>query len=274
MATLSGTVDLYNNAYGHYEAEVYRLVRAGTYGKDLGQTGWTTTQESEEIPQRLQLSSTSNVLEIGCGSGRYALQIAGHLGVPHRGFGHQCCRRERTRIIWLLRRICPHKCDFRWRMSRSQLAFDDAAFDAVFSNDVLCHVRGRLALLREIFRVVKPGGRFLFSDALVIGGMISHEEVAARSAIGYYLFSPPGENERLLRDAGFARIEVLDTTASAAEISEQWRNTREKHGEALVAIEGRVNFEGLQKIFWQRSKNSAESAGYCNSSTLPKNPGN
>ena len=131
-------------------------------------------------------------------------------------------------------------------LSRSRL--DDAAFDAVFSNDVLCHVRGRLPLLREIFRVLKPGGRFLFSDALVIGGMISHEEVAARSAIGYYLFSPPGENERLLQDAGFARIEVMDTTASAAEISERWHNAREKHGEALAAIEGAGEFRGAAEV--------------------------
>ncbi len=90
------------------------------------------------------------------------------------------------------------------------------------------------------------------------GGMISHEEVAARSAIGYYLFSPPGENERLLRDAGFARIEVLDTTASAAEISTRWHNAREKHGEALAAIEGRVNFEGLQKFLATVEKLSRE----------------
>jgi hypothetical protein len=78
--------------------------------------------------------------------------------------------------------------------------------------------------------------------------MISHEEVAARSAIGYYLFSPPGENERLLRDAGFSHIEAMDTTASAAEISKRWYNAREKHSEALAAIEGRANFEGLQKF--------------------------
>jgi len=53
---------------------------------------------------------------------------------------------------------------------------------------------------------------------------------------------------RLLRDAGFPRIEVMDTTVSAAEISERWHNAREKYGEALAAIEGRANFEGLQKF--------------------------
>jgi hypothetical protein len=34
--------------------------------------------------------------------------------------------------------------------------------------------------------------------------------------IGYFLFSPPGENERLLREAGFLEIEVKDTTAMPA----------------------------------------------------------
>jgi SAM-dependent methyltransferase len=247
VAIVSETVDLYNNAYGHYEAEVYRLVRASTYGKDLGQTGWTTTQESEEIPQRLQLSATSNVLEIGCGSGRYALQVAGRLGCRIVGVDINAAGVENANHLAVAQNLSS-QVTFQVADVSQPLAFDDAAFDAVFSNDVLCHVRGRLALLREIFRVLKPGGRFLFSDALVIGGMISHEEVAARSAIGYYLFSPPGENERLLRDAGFARIEVLDTTASAAQISERWHNAREKHGEALAAIEGRLNFEGLQKF--------------------------
>jgi len=60
----------------------------------------------------------------------------------------------------------------------------------VFSNDVLCHVPGRLGLLREIFRILKASGRLLFSDALIVGGMVSHEEIAMRSAIGRYFFSP------------------------------------------------------------------------------------
>jgi len=42
--------------------------------------------------------------------------------------------------------------------------------------------------------------------------ILSHEEIAARSSIGYYAFSPPGENERLLHAAGFQLISATDTT--------------------------------------------------------------
>src|SRR3984957_10168502 len=62
------------------------------------------------------------------------------------------------------------------------LPFADESFDAVFSNDVLCHVPGRSAVLTEIYRVLKTGvGRMLFSDALIIGGVVSQDEIAARS---------------------------------------------------------------------------------------------
>src|SRR5512142_2102303 len=77
---MSGSVDLYNSSYGNYDSDVYRQVRIDTYGEDLGQTSWATTQESQEIPQRLQLTRESFVLELGCGSGRYALQIAEAVG--------------------------------------------------------------------------------------------------------------------------------------------------------------------------------------------------
>ena len=72
--------DLYNNAYGNYASEPYRQVRMETYGQDFGQTSWVTTEESLEIPRLLNLGPDSSVLEIGCGSGGYALYLAEKIG--------------------------------------------------------------------------------------------------------------------------------------------------------------------------------------------------
>jgi hypothetical protein len=88
----------------------------------------------------------------------------------------------------------------------------------------------------------------LFSDALIVAGVISHQEIATRSAIGYYLFSPPGENERLIEKAGFRLLKVEDTTESASLVAERWRAAREKRAEALAGIEGSDNFVGLQQF--------------------------
>jgi ubiquinone/menaquinone biosynthesis C-methylase UbiE len=244
---MSGKVNLYDNAYGHYEAEVYRQVRVETYGKDFGQTGWTTTKESEEIPRRLELSSSSNVLEIGCGSGRYALQIASEVGCRLVGVDINASGVENANHLAGEKKLSS-QVTFEVADASTPLRFGDGAFDAVFSNDALCHIPGRPSLLEEMFRVLRPGGKLLFSDALVIGGVISHQEVATRSSIGYYLYSPPGENDRLLRCAGFSRIETVDTTADAAEIAKRWHDAREKHGEELASIEGQANFEGLQRF--------------------------
>jgi SAM-dependent methyltransferase len=240
-------IDLYDNAYGHYDADVYRQVRLETYGEDLGQTGWTTTRESAEIPQTLQLNYDSQVLEIGCGSGRYALQIASTIGCRIVGFDLNAPGIDNANRLATARNLVD-RAQFQIVDASQSLPFSKSSFDAAFSNDVLCHIPGRLALLRELFRVLKPGARFLFSDALVIGGVISHQEIAARSSIGYYLFSPPGENERLLRQAGFHVLGVLDTSATAAEIAQRWRDARQARAESLTAIEGQQNFAGLQQF--------------------------
>src|SRR5579862_5715451 len=77
---VSQKVDLYDSAYGNYGADAYRQVRIETYGQDFGQTSWVTTEESSEIPQQLGLKRDSSVLEIGCGSGGYALHLAEKVG--------------------------------------------------------------------------------------------------------------------------------------------------------------------------------------------------
>lgn len=112
----------------------------------------------------------------------------------------------------------------------------------------LTHIAGRANLLRELWRVMKSGGRLLFSDALVVGGILSDQEVATRSLIGNYFFSPPGENERLLKAAGFAVASVTDTTDAAATISMRRHQARQRRNKELIAAEGQANFEGQQRF--------------------------
>ena len=244
---MSAKVDLYNNAYANYASDLYQQVRLETYGDDLGQTSWATLEESKEIPDLLALTPNAYVLEIGCGSGRYALQVAAQigcrvLGVDINGPGIQTAT-QLAEARSMTGQVRFEHCDVA-----KTLPFPNARFDAVFANDVLCHIPGRLDLLRELFRVLRPGGRFLFSDALVIGGMISQQEIAIRSSIGYYVFSPPGENERLLEKAGFRILRVVDTSRNAATLAKRWRDAREKRREGLLAIEGDGNFSGLQQF--------------------------
>jgi SAM-dependent methyltransferase len=243
----SPKVDLYNNAYGNYERDVYRDVRIETYGEDFGQTSWVTTKESHEIPQLLGLTASSSVLELGCGSGRYALHLALACGCRVVGLDLNDEGIRNANGLAEANKLNSH-CRFEHADVSEKLPFADETFDAAFANDVLCHIPGRSALLSECYRVLKPNGRLLFSDALVIGGMVSHEEIATRSSIGFYFFSPPGENENLLKRAGFHSVETTDTTAAAATISGRWYDARHKRRVDLAAIEGEANFNGLQKF--------------------------
>ena len=241
------SVDLYDSAYGHYEADVYRQVRVDTYGEDLGQTSWVTNEESREIPYTLEITPASRVLEIGCGSGRYALQLADTIGCSVVGVDlNQSGITNANNLAesrMLSSRVRFEQCD-----ASKQLPFTDSAFDAAFANDVLCHVPGRFAVLKEAHRVLRDKGRLLLSDALVIGGVISHHEIATRSSIGYYLFTPPGHNEKLIGEAGFCVVDVKDTTVNAANIARLWFEARDQRREALTALEGRPTFEGVQQF--------------------------
>lgn len=244
---VSPRAELYDDAYSHYASGLYREVRVATYGADFGQTSWVTTAESEQIPELLGLLQDSFVLEIGCGSGGYAVKVVEQAGCSIVGLDINESGVRNANDLASSRGVAS-RAHFEQCDGSKQLAFGDKTFDAAFANDVLCHIPGRLDVLCELFRVLKPGARLLFSDALVIAGMVSHEEIAARSLIGYYMFSPPGENERLLAQAGFSQICVSDTTENAARISERWRLAREQRREALIAAEGHLAFERLQRF--------------------------
>jgi ubiquinone/menaquinone biosynthesis C-methylase UbiE len=239
--------DLYNTTYGHAEADVYAEVRRETSGFDLGQTSWVSAEELAEIPRLLQIGASSDVLEIGCGAGGCALHFAATTGCRVTGIDVNAHGIRAAGRAAELRQL-TQGVRFLEHNAVEPLPFPNEIFDAAYSNDAFCHIPNRPSLLRECRRVLKPGGRLLFSDALVVNGAVTAEEVAARSSIGYYVFVPRGENERLILAAKLTLVEARDTTAQAATISQRWRDSRARRKARLVNVEGEANFEGLQRF--------------------------
>jgi len=92
----------------------------------------------------------------------------------------------------------------------------------------------------------------VIAPPLIVGGVVSHLELATRSSIGPYFFSPAGENERLLTAAGFSILSVTDTSSQAATIAKRWHDARERRRDQLIALENTPEdpdrFDGLQRF--------------------------
>lgn len=243
----TSSVNLYDNVYGDFGSTAEAAVRREAYGEDLGQSSWLTAREWLEFADQLGVLPESEVLEVGSGSGGPAVYLAATRGCRVTGVDINEHGVRNARKLAQDRGL-TERARFEAVDASRPLPFPDGHFDAVVSNDAMCHITNRLAVLRDWHRVLRPGGRALFSDAMVLTGVVSHEELATRSSIGFYLVVPPGVNESLLREAGFTVQAVQDVTANEVEVASRWLQARARHREALVAREGEANFDGLQRF--------------------------
>ena len=200
-----------------------------------------------EYADLLQVGAGTTVLEVGSGSGGPAIYLAKQRGCHVIGVDlNEHGVANGTRLAQdggLADRVSFQRVD-----ASQSLPFPAASFDAVVSNDAMCHIVNRVDVLKDWHRVLRTGGRMLFTDAMVVSGLVSHEELATRSSIGFYMFLPRGENERLIAEAGFELLEARDVTGEAEVIARRWHDARESHRAALIQREGIENFEGLQRF--------------------------
>lgn len=239
--------NLYDDHYGHLATDPQVEVRRETWGEDLGQASWITLGEALEWFRLLELSPGRSALEVACGSGGMTCRMAREtgatcVGVDINPHGIEAATR-RADAAGLAQQVSFQVAD-----AGKPLPFQDQSFDALFCNDSINHFPGRPGVLADWHRVLRPGGRLLYTDPIVVTGPLTNEEIRARSAIGYFVFTPAGSNERMLEQAGFEVREVRDVTAAVAAVAGRWRDARAARREALVKLEGETGYEGVQQF--------------------------
>lgn len=240
-------VDLYES-YSNFTEHVLAAIREETFGKDIGQNSWLTTDEYDRFISWLRLEPGQHVLEVASGSGgpsRYlALQTDCFVtGIDANESGVETATQALTETD------LKDRVTFKVADANGRLPFVDNTFDGVICIDSMNHFPDRANVFLEWYRVLRPGCRAVFTDPVVVTGPVTNDELALRSLVGLFLFVPPAVNEELIVQAGFRLVRKKDVSQNAASVSGRWLNARQRHKDALIQLEGEERFEGLQKFF-------------------------
>jgi ubiquinone/menaquinone biosynthesis C-methylase UbiE len=109
--------------------------------------------------QRLLATAHGDVLEVGFGTGlnlpHYPAQVRKITTVdPNAGMNRLAQQRIRRSKIEVDQRV----------LSGERLSFEDDRFDCAVSTFTLCSIENVGQALSEVYRVLKPGGKFLFLE--------------------------------------------------------------------------------------------------------------
>ena len=235
----------YDSMYGNFQSDLYAQIRREAFGEDIGQNSWHTAAEQDRFLKWLNLSPGKKVLDVACGAGGPVLRIAAITGCSVAGIDVHPQAISTARALAAERGLSA-RAEFQVADATTQLPFADATFDAVTCIDAINHLPDRRHVIEEWARILKPGGRILFTNATTVTGPLTNSEIAIRSSASFYLFVPQGYDERVIAECGLKLIAAENATRSTAEIAERRRAARAARSAELRKIEGDQSFNDLQ----------------------------
>jgi 2-polyprenyl-3-methyl-5-hydroxy-6-metoxy-1,4-benzoquinol methylase len=156
----------------------------------------------DSIADAIATRNPSSVLDWGCGWGQVSDRLL-RRGVAVTAFDYRPAEPEgRAPLERFPEIICVHSPE------SVALPFDDQSFELVLSCGVLEHVSNPIGSLREIHRILQPGGSFLVYN---LPNRYSYLERIAKAGGAYYHGQLPDDRvytpasaSKLLREAGFS----------------------------------------------------------------------
>lgn len=161
----------------------------------------------------MQLGAQACAADVGCGTGEDARRLAELVGEGGCVVGFDI---SEAMLNEARGRHGAAKPNLKFTQSAAAaLDAPSASFDAVRADRVLTHVPDTAAALREMIRVVKPGGRVVVSEPDMLGCWVNntHHATSARilQAIAHSCEQPFAARElyHLFQDAGLIDVRLL-----------------------------------------------------------------
>lgn len=239
--------DFYGPQYARFDSELATELRREVYGEDMGQQGWRSSAEQAEIADLLRLGPDRHILDVACGAGGPSLALVERTSCRLTGLDAEPAGIARAQAKTAQRGL-GDRATFAVVDCGGPLPYPDGAFDAVLCIDAICHLPDRLATLSEWARLLRRGGRLLFSDPVVVTGAVAKSALDIRAAAGFFLFVPPGINEEAIKAADLNLLRCEDRTRACAEIAARWHAARARRAAVLQLDEGAAWFEQRQRF--------------------------
>jgi len=172
--------------------------------------GLTATRE---LIRLADVKAGSRVLDVGSGLGGPARVLAAEKQCHVTGID---LTKEFCEVATLLSQLSRLESvtDFR-QGDATALPFESGEFDLVITMQIQMNIADKRRFYSEIFRVLKPGARFIFQDVMSGGGGEIHLPVpwATRREASFLITL--GELRETLQQTGF-QVEMLEDTSEEA----------------------------------------------------------
>jgi SAM-dependent methyltransferase len=141
---------------------IWREHASGTdYPEEFGHISFITLQELRLIAEELRLSPNGSLVDLGCGMGGPALWVAAHTNCSLIGVDV-----SPVAVFQATARAAELGLSDRARFIVGTFAdtgLASGSADGVMSEDTLQYAPDKRAALREAARILRPGGRFVFT---------------------------------------------------------------------------------------------------------------
>lgn len=219
-------------------------IHVGLYESDNEDIAQASARTVRHMASKLDLKPGAKVIDIGSGYGGAARYLARETGA------HVTCLNVSEKENARNRRMTEEQgLEGKIEIAHGvfeDIPFPDKSFDVVWSQEALLHSGDRKRVLKEVARVLKPGGDFIFTDPMQ--ATTSHDTSEYQPIYDRIHLSDMESMEfykTTLEDLGFDTVEIEDLTH---QLRNHYARVREELKSRRHALEDKISSDYTDRM--------------------------